>query len=460
MDSDHLYQETLDYLYSFVDYSLSHSFRYSPELFDLGRMKDFLEYLGQPFQPYPIIHVAGTKGKGSVCVLCAIALEAAGYQVGLYTSPHLEDYAERIRMNGQPIPHDDLIDLVQEIRPYLDRGTKLTTFEITTALAFLYFARQGASVVVAEVGLGGRLDATNTVSPIVSVITSISYDHVQVLGNTIAEIAREKAGIIKQETPVVIAPQHNEEARLVIEAIAAERSAPVTRVGIDYLFAVVASSFDSQSFYVWPKDEQHQMEKYLDSGGSGDWKPVNLNIPLLGSHQVENGATAYTVLQVARDRGLSISEEAILRGFSQVVWPGRFEILRRDPPVIVDCAHNRDSALRLQLTLNEIFPDKPVILIFGASEDKDIEGMFIELSPNIQEVIAVKSVHPRALEPEMIVKIAHRFGLSVKVIPGVRDALKYAINVVNNRSTVLVTGSIFVVTEARQAWYNRLCQNI
>jgi len=458
METEKIYQETLDYLYSFVDFSLSRSFRYSPELFDLDRMKDFLEYLGLPSESYPIIHVAGTKGKGSVCAMCASTLEAAGYQVGLYTSPHLDDYAERIKMNGQPLSHEDLVDLVREIRPYLDRGTKLTTFEITTGLAFLYFAKQGATAVVAEVGLGGRLDATNAVTPIVSVITSISYDHVQILGDTIKEIAGEKAGIIKQEIPVVIAPQ-NEEARLVIESVAAERFAPITRVGLDYLFTPISSSYADQSLYVWSATEQSCMDTFLTSGESDGWTPVKLTIPLLGYHQAENAATAYAALQVVQDRGLSISEDAIINGFSRVVWPGRFEILCMHPPIVVDCAHNRDSAQKLHLTMNEIFSEQPVILVFGASEDKDIEGMFLELLPHVQQVIAVKSFHPRALEPEILVKIARRFDLPATIIPDVKDAVEHAINLSDNRSIVLVTGSIFVAAEARQAWYNELCQN-
>lgn len=221
MDTDLAYQEALDYLYTFVDYSLTRAFRYSPDKFDLKRMVEFTDFLDRPQEAYPVIHVAGTKGKGSVSALCASALGAAGYRVGLYTSPHLQDFAERIQIDGQPIPHADLVELVAEIKPYLEAGTKLTTFEIATALGFLYFARNGASAVVAEVGLGGRLDATNIVTPKVSVITSLSFDHSEFLGDTLAKIAAEKAGIIKPGVPLVVAPQ-TDEARIVIERIAEE----------------------------------------------------------------------------------------------------------------------------------------------------------------------------------------------------------------------------------------------
>ena len=220
MDIETQYQATLEYLYGFVDYSLTRVSRLAAAKFDLERMRSFLEYLGHPERAYPILHIAGTKGKGSVAALCASALQAGGYRVGLYTSPHLQDYAERIQVDGQPIPHAGLLLLVDEIRPYLDQGTELTTFEITTALAFLYFARQGATAVVAEVGLGGRLDATNVALPKVSVITSLSYDHMAILGDTLAKIAGEKAGIIKPQVPVVSAPQQAE-AQQVVEQVAA-----------------------------------------------------------------------------------------------------------------------------------------------------------------------------------------------------------------------------------------------
>jgi dihydrofolate synthase/folylpolyglutamate synthase len=385
--------------------------------------------------------------------MCASALQAEGYRVGLYTSPHLQDYAERIQVDGQPIQHEELIDLVQEIKPYLDQGTRLTTFEITTALAFLYFARRGVSAAVAEVGLGGRLDATNVVEPVVSVITSISYDHTDILGKTLKEIAGEKAGIIKPGVPVVVAPQ-KDEARLAIETMASERSAPLTQVGRDFLFAPVSHSLASQSMLVWPSSEQDLIDAYIESGGSQEWEPTRLNIPLLGYHQVENAATAYAALQVGRKRGLAISDEAIRIGFSRTSWPGRFEVLSHHPLVVVDSAHNRDSALKLRLALDDYFPGRPVILVFGASEDKDIEGMFAELMPRVRQVIATQSYHPRAIETERLVEMAHRFGRPVKVVAAVEDALAEAVHLTENGAMVLVTGSIFVAAGARHTWYS------
>lgn len=459
MDLEEKYQATLDYLYKFVDFSLTRGFRYTPGQFDLDRMRQFMEHLNHPELIYPIIHVAGTKGKGSVSALCASALQASGYKVGFYTSPHLQDYTERIRVNDENIAHADLIDLVDELRPWLDKGTKLTTFEITTALAFLHFALQKVDVVVAEVGLGGRLDATNIVTPVVTVITSISYDHTQILGDTLAQIAVEKAGIIKEGVPVVVSPQ-KDEALHVIEKIATERHAPLTVVGRDYLFAPVNHSLQNQTLFVWRSDEQPLIDSFIESGGFDEWEPTRLVIPLLGYHQVENAATAYASLQVARQHGLQISALAIRKGFARVNWPGRFEILQLHPPIVVDSAHNRDSALKLRLALDDYFPGLPVVLIFGASEDKDIHGMFSELLPRVQQVIATRSYHPRAVDPHQLVESVHQFGRPAKVVEAVEDALEEAIRMAGGEILVLATGSIFIAAGIRHCWYNRTSKNI
>lgn len=441
MDLETSYQKTLEYLYSFVDYSLSRGLRNMAEKFDLDRMRRFLEFLGNPERAYPIIHVAGTKGKGSVCALCASALEAGGYRVGLYTSPHLQDYTERIQINGAPIPREELIKLVDEIRPFLDQGTEITTFEITTALALLYFARQKVTAAVLEVGLGGRLDATNAVQPNVTVITSISYDHTQVLGDTLAEIAAEKGGIIKRGVPVIIAPQQ-EEARAVFEKIAARQNARLIQIGRDFQFKGIENSLEGQTLQVWDTTQPSS-------------QPVQLQIPLLGDHQLENTATAYAALRVANEHGLPLSVESIQKGFKDVDWPGRFEVLRRDPPVVVDAAHNRDSARRLMLTLKTYFKDWPVVLVFGASEDKDISGMLAELMQNVDQMIFTRSYHPRAIEPESLVALVQGYGKSAVVVPAVEDALERALEVAGEDKLVLITGSIFIAAGGRHSWYNR-----
>jgi len=454
MYTDEDYQETLDYLYSFVDYSLQKSFRYSPEKFDLSRMRAFVESLGNPERAYPIIHIAGTKGKGSVAAFCASALKESGYRVGLYTSPHLEDYAERIQVNGQPIPHDDLISLVRELKAKIEAIPELTTFEITTGLAFLYFQMQRVTAGVIEVGLGGRLDATNVCLPTVTVITSLSYDHTDLLGNTLAAIAAEKAGIIKPGIPVVISPQ-KDEAQEVLARVAGERGAPLTEVGRDYHFAPVAHTFQGQSLVLWPASRQIREAGNPSPGNPVAAGEVQLDIPLLGQHQVENAATAYAALQVAHKNGLPTNEAAIRLGFSRASWPGRFEILRLDPPVIIDCAHNRDSARKLRLTLDEYFPAHPVVLIFGASEDKDIQGMFAELLPRVRQVVATRSSHPRAIDPQALVEMANQLGSQAKAVATIEEALEEAELLTRNDAAVLVTGSIFVAAAARTVWQER-----
>lgn len=454
------YQKTLEYLYSFVDFSIQRNFRYVPGQFDLGRMYDLAAALGNPQNGYPILHVAGTKGKGSVSALCASALRATGYHVGLYTSPHLDDYAERIQIDGEQISHADLISLVEEIKPVIESIPKLSTFEITTALAFLYFARKGVTAAVIEVGLGGRLDATNIVTPRVTVITSLSYDHTAVLGNTLAEIAGEKAGIIKEGIPVVASPQV-EEARLVLERVAAEKNVPLVQVSRDMHFKLLSHSLAGQEFLVWSAEDQVRFNEYLTLGTAATWQPERLRIPLLGYHQVVNAATAYAALQTARQLGLPVSDEAIRQGFAEVVWPGRFEVLqgKAGDIVVLDCAHNHDSALKLRQTLDEYFPDKPVVMVFGASEDKDVQGMFRELLPRVRELIAVKSFHPRAIDPDILVNLAHQAGCLARIVMDVAEGLDEAQRLAGNDAIVLVTGSIFVAAGARIHWFANRSSN-
>jgi dihydrofolate synthase/folylpolyglutamate synthase len=433
MDTENAYNQTLDYLYSFVDYSLKKSAELAKAHFELGRMRALMAYLGNPQDTYPIIHVAGTKGKGSTSALAAAALKAGGYKTGLYTSPHLQDYVERIQIDGQPISHSQLTELVEEVKPAVATIPALTTFEITTALAFLYFARQKVDAAVIEVGLGGRLDATNIVTPRVSVITSLSYDHMAVLGNTLALIAGEKAGIIKPGIPVVSSPQQ-EEALAVLEAVSAERHATLTLVGRDVDFKLMEHSLDGQSFSIFNP------------------KSVILHIPLLGAHQVVNAATAYTALQAS---GLSLSEAAIRTGFSEVRWPCRFEIVRREPPVVFDSAHNADSARQLCQALNDYFPDRPVVWVFSILEDKDAAGMLAELKPRLTRVIATQTNHPRVLEAQKIVDLVHPAGIPVEELRPASVALERALELAGVRGVVLVAGSVAFAGEMKNVWEKR-----
>ncbi len=454
IDIETAYQEALDYLYSFVDYSLTRNLRYSPEKFDLRRMAALMERLGNPHLQFPVIHIAGTKGKGSTAAMCASALQAAGYRVGFYTSPHLQDFNERIQFDGKPITHAELAEVVEILKPHVTAIERLTTFEITTAAAFLYFKMQKVNAGVIEVGLGGRLDATNVVDPLVSVITSLSMDHMNVLGDTLAKIAFEKAGIIKPERPLVLSPQ-KEEARLVVERVAHERGARLIQVGHDYLFAPLFHTLERQTLVVWPAGEQSLVDEFIESGGRSPWQPTRLTIPLLGYHQVENAATAFATLQTAREEGLNIPETAVLHGMEKVSWPGRFEFLSRAPVLVVDSAHNRDSALKLRLAIDDYLPGMPVILLFGASEDKDVQGMFAELMPRVRQVIATQSVHPRAMDTNKLVELAHQFGKPAQAVIPVEKALELALDLAGQEAAVVAAGSLFVAAAVRETWLRK-----
>ena len=435
IDPDPAYNRALDYLYSFVDYSLKHSSELAKAEFNLDRMRALMELLGNPQESYTILHVAGTKGKGSVCALAASGLEAAGYRVGLYTSPHLLDYCERIQVNGLPVSHEDLVNLVDRARPAVARVPKLTTFEITTAIALLHFANAKAEVAVVEVGLGGRLDATNVVMPAVSVITSLSYDHMAVLGDTLEKIAGEKAGIIKDQVPVVSAPQ-KDEALEVLERTARDRHADFTLVGREITYEALEHSLDGQSLRV--------------TNGS---RTLSLRMPLLGAHQVQNAATAAAALWALSDAGLKTSNEAIQQGFSVVNWPARFQVVRREPPLIFDSAHNQDSFARLRQALDDYFPGRQVYLVFGASEDKNIPGMFQEMREKISRMFVTRADHPRALPSERIIQLSRIAGIASEEMPSVKTALDRALGLASkDGSIVLSAGSMFVTAEAIAAW--------
>ncbi|MFH2037958.1 MAG: folylpolyglutamate synthase/dihydrofolate synthase family protein [Chloroflexota bacterium] len=436
MDTENSYNNALDYLYGFVDYSLKHTSELVKAEFNLDRMFDLMKLLGNPEHNYPILHVAGTKGKGSTSAFLACALKQAGFTTGLYTSPHLQDFCERIQINGKPVSHSELADLVEYIKPEVEKIPFITTFELTTALAFLYFARKGVNVAVIEVGLGGRLDATNIVQPLVSIITSLSMDHTAVLGNTLELIAGEKAGIVKEGIPVVSSPQ-KKEALLVLEKIAQQRSSKLFLVGKDWMYSSGSRSLQGQDMEVWQPGGEH----------------VKLYIRMLGAHQVQNAATAYAGLQVANQSGLKITNANIQQGFSQTFWPARFEIARAEPPVIMDSAHNQDSANKLHDTLREYFPGRKVILIFGASEDKDVAGMFKEWKPCLSRIILTHADHPRALDPGQLAILAQDNGIPCEIVFPVEAALEKALSIsAETGEIVLSAGSMFVSAEVRTAW--------
>ena len=445
------FQDALDYLYSFVDYSIERSYRYSADLFDLRRVEALLSHLGDPHHQYQSVHIAGTKGKGSVSALLESCIRSAGYRTGLYTSPHLERFTERIRVNGVDIGEDDVARMVDRIKPHVAVIDGLTTYELITAIGFLYFAEQSIDFAIVEVGLGGRLDATNVLHPLVATITSISYDHMHLLGDSLSDIAREKAGIIKPGVPVVSSPQQYE-VEVVLTEVAESNGSPFILVGKDWHFSPGNHSLSGQQLYIWSAAEQPLMDIFVESAGDEEWVPPRYETSLLGYHQVVNAATAYAVLDILSEKGIDIGEDNIKQGFRSVSWPGRFDVLSMDPIIVVDSAHNRDSALKLRIALEDYFPGQPVTLIFGASGDKDIQGMFVELLPRIRRVIVTHASHPRAADVEELAKMAREFGLQVEEIPSVSQALQYAIQNAKIEEVILAAGSIFIAGEVLAAW--------
>ena len=448
------YQAALDYLYSHIDYSVERSYRYSPEVLDLSRVHALVQALGDPHRKYRSVHIAGTKGKGSVSAMIASILRAAGYKTGLYTSPHLQRFTERIRVDEREIDQAELVELVDILKPHLEAIHQLTVYEIITALAFLYFARKEIEVAVFEVGLGGRLDATNVITPLASVITSLSYDHMHLLGTSLSDIAREKAGIIKAGVPVISAPQQHEAERVVVDT-ARSLDSPLSLVGRDWLYSPGTRDLSGQTLYVWSSAEQSLMDAYVESAGGEEWAPPRYWIPLLGHHQVVNGAVAHATIQILKAQGVEVEEQAIQRGFQETNWPGRFQILSTDPVLVVDAAHNRDSALKLRIALDDYFPSRPVTLIYGASADKDIPGMLLELVPRLSRLIVTRADHPRASDPEDLARIAHSHGLKVEIEVPVEAALDRALEQTWTEGVVLATGSLFIVGEILSAWEKR-----
>jgi len=430
------YKDALDYIYSFTDYEKKTAFQYSPERFDLGRVVRLLALLDNPHRKFRSVHVAGTKGKGSTSVMIASILRAAGYRVGLYTSPHLHTFRERIRLDDEMISERSVATLTERLQPLVAQVPNLTTFEIITVLACEYFAESEADLVVLEVGLGGRLDATNVVTPLAAVITPISFDHTQYLGHTLTAIATEKAGIIKPGVPVVSAPQPAE-ALAVIEATCRERGAPLTVVDRAWTWRSEKATPEGQTFSARP--------------GDGTWNTYRL--PLLGSHQLVNAATTLTTVDVLRSLDIDVPAEAVTAGLSNVRWPGRLEVMGRRPWVVVDGAHNGDSARKLAVALPALFPYRRMVLVYGALAGHSVPDMLAALLPAADEVILTRAGNPRGISPADLLAEVQAQGREAECVVPVGAALERALHIAGAEDMVCVTGSLYVVADARAVWY-------
>ncbi len=433
------YREALEYILSRADFERDRGTPYGQRDWRLARVEELLAQLGDPHRAYPSVHIAGTKGKGSTTAMVASILQAAGYRVGMYTSPHLHTFRERIRLQGEPIEEQQLTALVDEIRPLIDARPKVSVFELITALAMWHFAREAVDLGVFEVGLGGRLDATNVLTPLVSLITSISIDHIGVLGTTLAQIAREKAGIIKPGVPVVSSPQRPSPMR-VIRATAQAHQAPLVVGRRDWRWRDLGLGDGGQRLAIY-RAGSYRAPEYPD-----------LWLPLLGKFQLENACTAVAGIETLREQGIALPEGAVRQGLAQVRWPGRMQALSRDPLVVVDGAHNPYSISQLLASLPSYFAYERIRLIFGAGNVHRPGAMLELLLPQAAHACVTAAHHPKSASPEMLRDLGQELGYSVEICATIESALRLAVAQAGPRDLVLVTGSLFVVAEAMSAW--------
>ncbi len=439
------FRDAVDRVMSLADFERN---RHSPghSGFHLERMALLLDRFEIPHLTVPAVHVAGTKGKGSVSVMIASVLAAGGSRTGLYTSPHLHTVRERIQINGEPVSEAQFAGLVARTWPIVGDVSAgayggVSTFELMTLMAFLHFRDSGAEAQVIEVGLGGRLDSTNLIKPLVSVITPISLDHTATLGNTVEKIAAEKAGIIKPGVPVVVSPQPagSDGALGVIREKALAQNARVIEVGAEATWSSISSGHHGQRFQVRTARGEH-----------------SLAMPLLGPHQVENAATALIALEQLEAHGFRPSDQHVASGLGDVDWPCRVEYLPSGGPdaggvvVVADGAHNEDSIDRLLESVPELRPDG-VVLVFGALSGHSASGMLQRLAHLSPRVVVVNSRHPRAVRSSDVADLVRERGLAViGNCETVADGMRYALKEAGTGEVVLATGSISVAAEARE----------
>ena len=435
------YRQAVEFLLALVDHERqTPSLPRQKRIYDLRRISGFLDMLGRPQDSALTVHIAGTKGKGSTAAMVDSVLSAAGYSTGFYSSPHLHTFRERIRRDGKPISEEEFTSLVYDlgvVARRLERETDLglvTLFEFMTGMAFQCFAQDSVDFQVIEVGLGGKLDATNVVKPTVCAITSISLDHMAILGDTIAEIAADKAGIIKEGAPVVLAPQASE-AEEVVRSVSRERGSPLIQVGEDVSWRHCGTTLEGQSLVV--------------KGRIGEY---GLTLPLLGAHQRENAATAVAIAECLAEQGHKIGTEAICRGIGQVSWPCRLEVLGRNPAMVTDGAHNVYSMETMLASLRQCFKYERLIIVAGFSRDKIVSGMVEAMVPHADMVVATRSRHPRSMAPGALAQLLRDSGIvRVDQVDTVSGALARARENARPEDLILGTGSLFVAAEVREA---------
>ena len=416
------YKATLDEMFSLQRFGIK---------LGLTTIRNILKNLGNPQNQYACIHIAGTNGKGSIASGLAAILQTAGFRTGLYTSPHLIDFNERITINNRQTSNQRVVETYHTVKE-AHKGTRQPTFfEVTTAMALYEFANQGVEWASIETGMGGRLDATNMVKPAVSVISNISLEHRMYLGNTITEIAGEKGGIIKYRTPVVTGARQRD-AISVIESLAEKKKASLYRLGKN--FRVRRNRDQTFNYY----------------GMDHTWRHLTTN--LVGPHQVDNASLVLAACEtLIRKKKLNITGGHVRKGLNNISWPGRLEFVGQSPRILLDGAHNLAAARNLARFLRDSLPKRNITLVAGILDDKPYKAMLQPLMKLCKRVIVTRPVIDRALEPDVLYDVAKQVVRNVRQFPGVEEAVSYAVQTAKPDEVICIAGSLYVVGEAKQA---------
>jgi dihydrofolate synthase/folylpolyglutamate synthase len=413
------YKESVSWLYSLQKFGIK---------FGLSKTYNLLKAFGNPHLAQRYIHIAGTNGKGSVGAMLESVLIKSGLKVGLYSSPHLVSFSERFRINREFIKKDQAASIIMELKEVISKKEQPTFFELTTAMALIYFFREDVDVGIIEVGMGGRLDATNVIYPMVSIITNIGLEHQEFLGNNIIDIAKEKGGIIKEGVDLVTGVTQPSVVRL-LESLCKKKDAPFWRVGRSVQYRRLPSGLLG---YYGLRD------RYTD-----------IELGLQGRFQYRNAALALLTLEILKRKGLFISDEAVRAGLEDLIWPGRLEEVSSNPTIILDGAHNPSAMRLLADSIGRDFDFKKLILILGIMEDKDIKNILKEILPLANRVIYTRPTYYRAADPQYLMDLAREFGKAGEVYLPIKAAIDRAVNLADKRDLILVTGSLFTVGEAK-----------
>ena len=422
------YQQSLDFLYGLEKFGM---------IFGLTQVEGILKALGNPHREIQTLHIGGTNGKGSTAAMMSSILQKEGYRVGLYTSPHLIQFTERIKINGKVIEEKEVVALTEWMRKEIEAAgiaPPFTFFDFTTAMALTYFKQKGVDLAILEVGLGGRLDSTNVVDPLISIITNIAKDHEEVLGKSILKIAREKAGIIKEGRPLITAATQPHVLRLFSKVCEGRRS-PYFRVGKEFRYAQAEDGeFDYEGLHrkLWSI-------------------PLNLK----GFHQVINATTALGSMEVLEELGYHVSTDAMIDGLKEVDWPGRLEMVSSSPRVLLDGAHNPAGALVLKESLEKDFQYRHLILLIGIMKDKDIQSMLHLLAPMADHIILTKPHTDRATSPSMLKKALGQNGRKAEISDDFKEAIERGLSLIQEDDLLCITGSLYTVGEARAYFHSK-----